>query len=142
MIKEITKVEALTTKTDVTYYKVYFGNQWFMVTPWHYSKAKLMDVFDLVKLCKVGEQYDIKWRVANVGNNKVTFLTSFIKSVEEFSWDGDEQGVGESGNSPTSTTQALSQEYSNKVSNHKPKPIGLPVEPYSEDDGFDFDHPF
>ena len=92
MKKQLTKFETLTTSTNVTYYKVHFGNQWFMVTPWHYAKAKLMPMFDVIAKAKEGNEYEFKWRVGTVSTNKVTFLTQFTLCEEEFSWDGEEQG--------------------------------------------------
>lgn len=135
MQKELTKFETLTTKTNVTYYKVHFGSQWFMVTPWHYSKAKLMPQYELISKCVEGKSYDIKWRVATIGSNKVTFLTQCtLCEEEEFSWDGEEQGGEDSSQAPS---QALPQ----KASNHTPyKEEQLPLPHMSQfDDDYDLD---
>ena len=128
MIKQLTSIEVLQTKTKVTYYKVYFDTQWFMVTPWHYNKASLMPIFELISKSEINNSYDIKWRVATIGSNKVTLLTQYCAQVtEEFSWDGEEQGA------------ELKQEFSNKASNHIAS-IPTPVIPaYIEEFESDWD---
>lgn len=95
MIKQLTKFEKLYTKTNVEYYKLYFGNQWFLVTPWHYSVAKLNDNFNLIASMSadcVGSEYDITWRTASINGSSVTFLTKIEKKEVEFTWISEEQG--------------------------------------------------
>lgn len=98
MKKQLTKKETLKSGSNVTYFKLHFGNQWFMVVPWHYEPAKLMDVFDKCAGAVEGETYDIKWRGAKIGGRTATLITSIEPVVEEFVWDGEEMGADDSSN--------------------------------------------
>lgn len=135
MKKELTNIEILKTTSNIEYYKVHFGSQWFMVTPWHYHKASLMKLFDVIKLSKVGDEYDIKWRVATINNKSVTLLTHYAKCEVEFRWESEEQG-GES------VTQAPPQVLTQKASNHTTTNTKRPEEQldmFTDLDDFDED---
>lgn len=103
MKKQLTKKETLVSGSSVKYYKLHFGNQWFMVVPWHYEPAKLMEVFNKCAEAVEGETYDIKWRGAKVGGRTATLLTSLEPVVEEFVWDGDEMGGDDTPNNASQT---------------------------------------
>lgn len=99
MIKELTKKETIKSNSNVEYYKLHFGNQWFMVVPWHYKPAKLMDVFEVCSKTEEGMSYDIKWRTAKIKGRPATLITSITLAEDEFEWDGEEEGGVDSSNS-------------------------------------------
>lgn len=112
MIKELTKFEEHKTKSDVVYYKLYFGNQWFLVTPWHYNVAKLNDNFNFISGINtscVGKQYDIAWRSASINGSSVTFLTKIEEVKIEFEWLEEEQGIAS--NSVPQAVQAAPSDF-------------------------------
>lgn len=120
MIKELTKKEILKSNSNVEYYKLHFGNQWFMVVPWHYKPAKLMDVFEVCSKTEEGMSYDIKWRTAKIQGRPATLITSITLAEEEFVWDGAEEGHVDSSNSSSDTPSSSSNGSSMQSPTYEP----------------------
>lgn len=92
MIKELTNIEVAKSTNNQTYVKLWFNNQYFLVTPWHYKSAGLHKILESSLSCVVGEQYDIKWRDAKFKGRKITLLTKLeMVETKEFEWIGEEQ---------------------------------------------------
>lgn len=131
MNKTLTKIETLTTVTKVTYHKLHFGNQYFMLTPWHYEPANMMHMLDKVESLEEGKEYDIKWRKGKVKGQSVTILTQCEEVVVEFEWEGEEEG----GESHTEGFNEQLDTFVSKVNNMAQKAPETPPCPFD----FDFD---
>lgn len=92
MQKLLTKLDVLNTKTGVEYYKLTFGKQFFMMMPWDYEKAGLMELYNKLPTLEEGVEYDIKWREAKFKGVKKTLLTQLQTVEPEFEWFGEEMG--------------------------------------------------
>lgn len=101
MKKTLTQKETLKSGSNVTYFKLHFGKQYFMVMPWHYTPAKLDDVFKACSEATEGVEYDIKWRDAKISGRAVTLLTQITPVEEEFVWVSDEIGGEDASNRPS-----------------------------------------
>ena len=142
MKKTLTKKETLVSGTGVQYFKLHFGNQWFNVVPWQYEPAKLMNIFKLCADSVEGETYDIKWRGAKIGGRSTTLLTQINLAVEEFVWDGEEQGGEDTSNHQQ---EAHSNEFSGSPKpsyQEQPKTSQNPSQEYDPFEEFDFEDEF
>jgi len=87
MNKELTNIEVSQSATGCKYYKVWFGSQYFLMTPWHYKAANLTKLLNKIPSLTVGNVYDIKWRDARYKTKRITLLTQINEvEQEEFEW--------------------------------------------------------
>lgn len=125
----VSNIEQKTTAAGLEWRKIYVLNpngktQWFLVTPWHYEKAKLQANFQTLMGVVVGDELDISFRNGKIGDNTITFITK-IKKEEQFEWLDDEQDGQQS--PPQGSQQCAPSE---------------PPNPFEEDDFDDDSIPF